>query len=281
MKLVRFGTPGSERVGVLDAEGRVRDASAVLSKETALTADLLATVRHLLEQDALPEEKEPGRLLSPIAKPGKVVGIGLNYRDHAAESGVDPPPEPVVFLKPGSSMAGPYDDIELPPGSTHTDWEVELGVVLGTALRRCDDPKSALSAVAGYVTANDVTERDLQFNHGPTWTKGKSCDTFSPVGPWLVTPDEVGDPERLSLQLWVNGALRQSSSTEQMIFGIAEVLMFVSGLMTLEPGDLVLTGTPGGVAMGRPDPKPYLRAGDVVELEVDGLGRQRSLVVES
>jgi 2-keto-4-pentenoate hydratase/2-oxohepta-3-ene-1,7-dioic acid hydratase in catechol pathway len=218
------------------------------------------------------------RLGAPIAKPGKVVGIGLNYHDHAAEAGVVPPAEPVVFLKASSSVVGPYDNIELPPGSAHTDWEVELGVVLGHPLRRTASETAALSAVAGYVVANDVTERRLAAD-GPTWAKGKCSDTFCPLGPWLVTPDEIDDPQDLDLRLSVNGAPRQSGHTGQMVFGVGALLTYLSGLMTLEPGDLVLTGTPAGVAMGHPEPKPFLRAGDVVEPEVQHLGRQRSRVV--
>lgn len=281
MRFVRYGAPGAERPGVLDGDGVVHDLSPLthdIDAQFLADADHVRRTSSALGSGELPDVPEPGRLGPPVARPGKVVGIGLNYRDHAAETGVEPPTEPIVFLKASSSVVGANDDIELPPGSTHTDWEVELGVVVGRPLRRETDPDRALTAVAGYVAAHDVSERDLQLNHGPTWAKGKSCDTFCPIGPWLVTPDEVGDPADLDLRLSVNDTLRQSSNTGQMVFGVGELLAYLSGLMTLEPGDLVLTGTPGGVAMGQPDPKPYLRAGDVVDLEVERLGMHTSRV---
>ncbi|HWU21650.1 MAG TPA: fumarylacetoacetate hydrolase family protein [Nocardioides sp.] len=282
MRLLRVGPPGAERPAVLDDDGVLRDLSSVvadLDPWVLGSAEALDEVRRALAAGVLPEVPPGLRVGAPVARPGKVVGIGLNYRDHAAESGVPLPETPVMFLKPSSSICGPYDAIELPPGSAATDHEVELGVVLGRTLRGCADPATALAAVAGYVAANDVTERAL-LAAGPTWTKGKCCDTFTPLGPWLVTPEDVPDPQGLVLQLWVDGELRQSGSTKTMAFGVAGLLCAVSALMTLEPGDAVLTGTPGGVAAGRPEPKPFLRAGQVVELEVAGLGRQRTPVVE-
>ncbi|GAA3832811.1 fumarylacetoacetate hydrolase family protein [Nocardioides panacisoli] len=281
MRLLRVGPRGQERPAALDDAGLLRELSSVADEvDAGFLADpvALSAVRHALGSGTLPEVAAGTRVGPPIARPGKVVGIGLNYRDHAVEAGLALPAEPVVFLKPASGITGPYDDIELPPGSVATDHEVELGVVLGRRLRHCADPAAALAAVAGYVAADDVTERDL-LAAGPTWTRGKCCDTFTPLGPWLVTADEVPDPQGLTLELWINGELRQSGSTKTMAFGVAELLCAVSALMTLEPGDVVLTGTPGGVAAGRPEPKPYLRPGDVVELEVAGLGRQRNEVV--
>ena len=281
MRLLRIGPPGRERPAALDESGVIRDLSSITADlDGGFLADpvALSAARQAVGSGALPELSGRLRVGPPIRRPGKVVGIGLNYRDHAAEAGVQVPATPVMFLKPGSSVVGPYDDVVLPPGSTATDHEVELGVVIGRTLRRGSGEDQARAAVAGYVAANDVTEREL-LAAGPTWTKGKCCDTFTPIGPWLVTADEVADPQALSLELWVNGGLRQSGSTKLMAFGVAELLCAVSDLMTLEPGDLVLTGTPGGVAAGRPEPKPFLRDGDVVELEVEGLGRQRTTVV--
>jgi len=281
MRILRVGPAGRERPAALDEAGVLRDLSAITADvDGSFLADPVAmtAARQAVASGALPEL--PGRLRTgpPIRRPGKVVGIGLNYVDHAAEAGLPVPEAPVMFLKPGSSVVGPYDDIVLPPGSTATDHEVELGVVIGRTLRRGSDQDQARAAVAGYVAANDVTEREL-LAAGPTWTKGKCCDTFTPIGPWLVTADEVADPQALSLELWVNGGLRQSGNTKLMAYGVTELLCAVSELMTLEPGDLVLTGTPGGVAAGRPEPKPFLRDGDVVELEVEGLGRQCTRVV--
>jgi len=280
MRLLRVGPPGSERPAALDADGVLRDLSPVVSSvDGTMLADdaALAAVAEALGAGTLPELPSTARRGVPFARPGKVVGIGLNYRCYAAESGAVVPERPVVFLKPGSTVCGPEDHIDLPRGSTATDHEVELGVVVGRALRWCDDPVEALTSVGGYVAVNDVTERHLAAD-GPTWAKGKCCDTFTPAGPWLVTPDEVADPQALALELRVNGEPRQVGNTRDMAFSVAELLCYLSGLMTLEPGDLVLTGTPAGVAAGRPDPKPFLRDGDVVELEVEGLGRQRTPV---
>ena len=280
MRLLRVGPPDSERPAGLDAEGVLRDLSSIVAEiDGTLLADeeALSSVAAALAARTLPEVGPRTRRGAPFARPGKVVGIGLNYRCYAAESGAALPERPVVFLKPGSTVCGPDDGIDLPPGSTATDHEVELGVVIGRTLRRCDDPARALASVGGYVAVNDVTERDLAAD-GPTWAKGKCCDTFTPAGPWLVTPDDVADPQALALELRVNGELRQRGHTGDMAFSVAELLCYLSDLMTLEAGDLVLTGTPAGVAAGRPDPKPFLRDGDVVELEVAGLGRQRTPV---
>jgi 2-keto-4-pentenoate hydratase/2-oxohepta-3-ene-1,7-dioic acid hydratase in catechol pathway len=279
MRLVRVGAAGEERPGVLDGDGVLRDASGVVAEvDGALLADPDLLDRLRAAVPGLPRLDPGSRLGPPIARPGKIVGIGLNYADHAAETGVPLPNEPVVFLKAPSSLAGPTDPIRLPRGSTATDWEVELGVVVGRRLGSGADLAAVRAAVGGYVAVNDVTERELAAR-GPTWAKGKCCDTFCPVGPWLRTADEVPDPQGLALELSVNGVRRQSGSTRRMAYGVLDLLGFLSSLMTLEPGDLVLTGTPGGVATGRPEPRPFLRAGDLVELEVEGLGRQRTPVV--
>ncbi|MEU6582266.1 fumarylacetoacetate hydrolase family protein [Nocardia sp. NPDC046763] len=279
MKLLRVGARGAERPVAIDDEGALRDLSSVTADiDGRLLGDpvALSAVRSALAAGTLPEVDPAARVGAPIARPGKVIGIGLNYTDHAAAIGAAIPVRPVVFLKPGTTVSGPYDAIELPPGSRATDHEVELGVVIGRALRDCPDAATALGAVGGYVTANDVTERNGIAGE-PTWVKGKSFDTFTPIGPWLVTPDEVAEPQALSLQLWVNGEQRQAGTTGNMVAGVGELLRYLSTLMTLEPGDLVLTGTPAGVAVGRPEPKPYLRDGDVVVVEVAGLGRQQTL----
>lgn len=282
MKLLRVGPPGRERPAGLDDAGVLRDLSPVVPE---ISGDLLGdpvrlrVVREALASGVLPLVADGTRIGPPVARPGKVVGIGLNYEDHAEEAGARIPEEPVVFLKPSTSVSGPYDAIELPPGSTTSDHEVELGVVVGRRLSRCTSVDEALAAVGGYLTADDVSERS-RIAAGPTWAKGKCADTFTPIGPWLVTPDEVGDPQSLGLELWVDGERRQCGSTARMAHGVGALLAYVSTLMTLEPGDLVLTGTPGGVAAGRPEPRPFLRAGQVVEAEVAGLGRQRTPVVE-
>lgn len=281
MRLLSVGPPGEERPAALDGNDVLRDLSAVVS---AIDGDLLgdserlAAVREAIGSDRLPAVPDGTRIGPPVTRPGKVVGVGLNYEDHAEEAGVAIPDEPVVFLKPSTSIVGPYDEIELPPGSTMTDYEVELGVVMGRRLSRCVDPEQALAAVGGYLTVDDVSER-ARIAAGPTWAKGKCADTFTPIGPWLVTPDAVGDPQDLALELWVDGERRQCGSTARMAFGVGRILAFLSTLMTLEPGDLVLTGTPGGVAATRPEPRPFLRDGQVVEAEVAALGRQRMPVV--
>lgn len=281
MRLLSVGPPGRERPAALDDQDVLRDLSAVVP---AIDGNLLGDperlelVRDAIASDNLPVVADGTRIGPPVARPGKVVGIGLNYEDHAEEAGVAIPDEPVVFLKPSTSVVGPHDAIELPPGSTMTDYEVELGVVIGRRLTRCADPQQALAAVGGYLTADDVSER-ARIAAGPTWAKGKCADTFTPIGPWLVTPDVVGDPQALGLELWVDGERRQRGTTARMAYGVGELLAFLSTLMTLEPGDLVLTGTPGGVAALRPEPRPFLREGHVVEAEVTGLGRQRTRVV--
>ena len=220
------------------------------------------------------------RIGSPVARPGKVVCIGLNYADHAAESGLAIPAEPVVFMKDPGTVVGPFDDVLIPRRSLKTDWEVELGVVIGRRARYLDSADAALAHVAGYAVSHDVSEREFQLERGGQWDKGKSCETFNPLGPELVTPDEVPDPQGLRLSLTVNGVKRQDGTTADMVFSVAHVIWYLSQFMVLEPGDLLNTGTPAGVALGLPD-TPYLRAGDVVELEIAGLGTSRQTMVQA
>lgn len=278
MRFARVGLPGAERPVVVADDGSLLDLSTVTSDLDATFLGRLDTVDTAALQ-RLPRE-DGVRFGAPFVRPGKVIGIGLNYRDHAAEARVPLPSEPVVFLKAPTSVCGPADDIRLLPQSVTTDYEVELGVALGAPLTHERDHDRALEAVAGYVLAHDVSDRALQLERGGTWTKGKSADTFCPVGPWLVTPDELGDPADVRLRLSVNGDLRQDGSPRDMLFSVAELLCYVSGLMTLEPGDLVITGTPAGVAMGQPEPRPYLRHGDIVCADGGVLGSHRSRVVD-
>ncbi|MEU4146249.1 fumarylacetoacetate hydrolase family protein [Streptomyces parvulus] len=279
MKLLRVGTEGSERPALLDAEGTLRDLSGLVTDiDGALLADpaALGRIRSAAEAGGLPALDGAGlRVGPPVAHIGKVVCIGLNYHDHARETGAEPPAEPVVFFKAPDTVVGPDDTVLVPRGSVKTDWEVELAVVIGRTARYLESAEEGLACVAGYAVAHDVSEREFQIERGGTWDKGKNCETFNPLGPWLVTADEVPDPQRLSLRLWVNGELKQDGSTADQIFPVGEVVRYVSQFMVLRPGDVINTGTPAGVAMGQPEPKPYLRAGDVVELEVEGLGRQR------
>ncbi|WP_369216197.1 fumarylacetoacetate hydrolase family protein [Streptomyces flavofungini] len=279
MKLLRVGTAGAERPALLDAEGTLRDLSGVVADiDGSVLADAAALDRIRAAADAgdLPVLDAKGlRVGPPVGRIGKVVCIGLNYHDHARETGAEPPAEPVVFFKAADTVVGPDDTVLVPRRSLKTDWEVELAVVIGRTARYLESAESALAHVAGYAVAHDVSEREFQIERGGTWDKGKNCETFNPLGPWLVTPDEVPDPQALPLRLWVNGDLKQDGTTADQIFPVGEVVRYVSQFMTLYPGDVINTGTPAGVAMGHPEPKPYLRAGDVVELEIEGLGRQR------
>jgi len=277
MRYLRVGPPGQERP-VVAVDGRFHDLSSVTDD---IDAAFLSRAGGLDPGDVarLPEVDLTGRRTGPpIARPGVVLCIGQNYAAHAAESGSAPPTTPIMFYKAPNTVVGPDDDILVPRGSTRTDWEVELGVVIGRTARYLDSPAEALSCVAGYVVSNDVSERAYQIEEsGGQWSKGKSCETFNPLGPWLVTPDEVGDPGKLRLRSWVNGAPRQDSSTSDMIFDVPFLIWHLSQYTVLEPGDLINTGTPEGVALsGR---FPYLVRGDVVEVEIEGLGRQRSTVV--
>ncbi|MFJ9346832.1 fumarylacetoacetate hydrolase family protein [Streptomyces sp. NPDC101237] len=279
MKLLRVGTAGAERPALLDAEGVLRDLSGIVEDiDGALLADeaALGRVRAAAEAGALPVLDADGlRVGPPLGRIGKIVCIGLNYHDHARETGAEPPAEPVIFFKAADTVVGPDDTVLVPRGSVKTDWEVELAVVIGRTARYLTDDEDPLAYVAGYAVAHDVSEREFQIERGGTWDKGKNCETFNPFGPWLVTADEIADPQDLSLKLWVNGELKQDGTTAEQIFPVAEVVRYVSRFMVLHPGDVINTGTPAGVALGAPEPKPYLRGGDVVELEIGGLGRQR------
>jgi 2,4-diketo-3-deoxy-L-fuconate hydrolase len=280
MKLVRFGPPGKEKPGLIDAEGKLRDLSRKvrdIGPDTLAPAKLKELAR--LDPKRLPLVKGRPRLGPCVAGVGKFVAIGLNYADHAKESGLPIPEHPVVFFKSQTCIVGPNDAIMLPKDSTHTDWEVELGVVIGKTARYVEK-KDALKHVAGYCVINDVSEREYQMRRSASqWSKGKGCDTFGPLGPWLVTTDEIRDPQNLDMWLDVNGARRQTGNTRTMVFGVADLVADVSRYMTLVPGDVITTGTPPGVGMGmKPEPQ-YLKAGDVVTLGISGLGEQRQKVV--
>ena len=277
MRLLRYGPAGREKPGILDAEGRIRDLSGIVSH---IDSGLLAPSRleHLRRFDPvkLPLVRGTPRLGVPYTGIGKFVGIGLNYSDHAAEAGMPVPSEPIIFLKATTCITGPSDGIVLPRGSTKVDWEVELGVVIGTRAQ-CVDEADALRHVAGYCVVNDVSERSFQLERGGQWDKGKGCDTFGPIGPYLVTADAIADPQDLDMWLDVNDEPRQRGSTSTMVFGVAHLVSYVSRFMTLMPGDIIATGTPPGVGMGRKPPQ-FLEPGDVVTLGIEGLGEQRSRV---
>lgn len=287
MKLVRYGKPGRELPGLIDADGKLRDLSAIVPDiNPAVLAP--ATLKRLakVKPAALPLVKGKPRVGPCVAGVGKFVAIGLNYRDHAEEAGMPIPKEPIVFMKSTTCIVGPDDDVMLPKvdgkQSTKSDWELELGVVIGTRARHVKK-KDALKYVAGYCVVNDVSEREYQLERGPQWDKGKGCDTFGPIGPWLVTADEVPNPQKLSMWFDLNGTRYQTGNTKTMIFGVAEIIAYVSQFMTLEPGDIITTGTPPGVGMGiKKDGKPaprYLKKGDVMHLGIDGLGSQTQKVV--
>ena len=264
VKLVRYGAPGAERPGLIDGTGALRALDGVLGDidGAALAPESLARLRELAPE-ALPRVEGAPRLGPCVARPPKLIGIGLNYADHAEEAGLAAPAEPIVFLKATSAVAGPFDDLPLPPGAEKLDWEVELGVVIGSRAKRVAQAE-ALSAVAGYCVVNDVSERAWQGERGGQWTKGKSHDGFAPIGPWLVTADAIPDPQKLDLWLSVDGEMRQRGSTANMIFGVAALVSAVSEFMTLEPGDVIATGTPEGVGP--------LTDGDRVEVEIEGVG---------
>ena len=278
MKLVRYGKLGKEKPGLIDAQGQLRDLSAVVKD---ITPDQLgdAALAKLakVKVDKLPLVKGKPRYGNPVTGTPKFIAIGLNYADHAAESGLPIPAEPVVFMKATSCIQGPNDPVMLPKGSKKTDWEVELGVIIGTRARYVAQ-KDALKHVAGYCTINDVSEREFQIERGGTWDKGKGCDTFGPIGPWLVTRDEVPNPQKLSMWLDLNGRRVQTGSTQTMIFSVAKIVSYLSQFMTLEPGDIITTGTPPGVGLGMKPPL-YLKKGDVMTLGIEGLGEQRQEVV--
>ncbi|MFB7662989.1 fumarylacetoacetate hydrolase family protein [Kitasatospora sp. NPDC056138] len=280
MKLLRVGPPGAERPVVLGRDGAAYDLSGRTADiDGAFLAALdPAELDRAVSAGELPVARIDGlRVGAPVVRPGKVVGIGLNYSCHAAEAGAREPAEPVVFLKPSYTVVGPDDEVLVPRGSEKTDYEVELAIVIGRTARYLESRSEAAAVIAGYATVNDVTERSFQNERGGQWDKGKSAETFTPLGPWLVTADEVADPQKLGLRLWVNGQLRQDGSTAEMIFPVPEVVRYVSQFMVLEPGDVIITGTPAGVTLGHPG-TPFLRPADVVECEVEGLGRQRQVL---
>lgn len=280
MKLVRFGPAGREKPGILDAAGRVRDLSGVvddIAGET-LGAKGLAKIRKA-KIDTLPTVKSGVRLGPCVGHVGNYIAIGLNYADHAAEAGMQIPKEPIIFSKAPNCIVGPDDDTMLPKGSHKTDWEVELAIVIGSRARYLTR-KDALEVVAGYCVANDVSEREFQLERGGLWNKGKGCETFGPLGPWLVTKDEIANPQKLDMWLDVNGERRQTGNTRTMIFGVAHLVWYVSQFMVMEPGDVIATGTPPGVGQGmKPEPQ-FLKAGDVVHLGIEGLGEQKQKVVK-
>jgi 2-keto-4-pentenoate hydratase/2-oxohepta-3-ene-1,7-dioic acid hydratase in catechol pathway len=275
VKLLRVGPVGAERPAVQAEDGSLLDLSG-LTRD--IDGDFLATgldrARQAYAAGELPPIRNTRRIGAPVARPGKVVCIGLNYRDHAEETNAAIPDEPIIFMKAVNTVVGPDDDVLIPRGSEKTDYEVELAVVLKGRARYLDSPAQARELIAGYAISNDVSEREFQLDRGGTWDKGKSCETFNPLGPYLVTADEIPDPQDLALRLWVGGELRQDGNTKNMIFGVDHLIWYLSRFMVLDPGDVINTGTPAGVALGAPD-TPYLRAGDVMELEIDGLGRQR------
>ncbi|MGY9012802.1 MAG: fumarylacetoacetate hydrolase family protein [Rhodobacterales bacterium] len=280
MKLVRYGATGAEKPGLIDASGTLRDVSAhVADLSGAELSDTTMARLRALEPSALPKVSGSPRIGPCVGNVGKFLCIGLNYSDHAAETGAAIPEHPILFFKANSAIVGPNDDVSMPRGSLKTDWEVELGVVIGKAAKYISQA-NALDHVAGYCIVNDVSERHFQTNLTGQWTKGKSCDTFGPLGPWLVTRDEVLDPQNLNMTLDVNGTRRQTGNTKTMIFSVAEIIEHLSGLMTLHPGDVISTGTPPGVALGM-KPKPiFLKTGDVMDLHIEGLGAQRQTVTQ-
>ncbi|MYS81881.1 fumarylacetoacetate hydrolase family protein [Embleya scabrispora] len=283
MKVLRIGAPGGERPAILTDDGRLLDPSSVTTDIDAafLASGGLQRAQTAAEAGLLPELPCAGvRIGAPVTRPGKVVCIGLNYRDHAQETGAPIPTRPVVFMKDPATVVGPHDTVSIPRGSTKTDWEVELAVVIGNRARYLDSPDEAAAVIAGYTISNDVSEREFQLEYSGQWDLGKSCETFNPLGPWLVTPDEVGDPQSLALRLSVNGVARQDGNTKNMIFDVPYIVWYLSQYMVLEPGDVINTGTPAGVALGLPN-TPYLRAGDIIELEIAGLGTQRQVLEQA
>lgn len=278
MKLVRYGEAGLEKPGIIDADGNIRDVSSIIHDVAGKALSPEALFRLGQIDTSTLQLVPPGqRLGACIGKVGNFIAIGLNYADHAAETGAPIPAEPIVFNKAPSCIVGPNDDVVIPRGSTKTDWEVELAIIIGTRASYVG-ANDALDFVAGYCICNDVSEREYQLERGGTWTKGKGCPTFGPLGPWLVTKDEIPDPQNLSMWLDVNGERMQTGSTATMIFNVAKIVSYVSHFMTLEPGDVITTGTPPGVGMGMKPPR-YLRPGDVMSLGIEGLGEQRQKVL--
>ena len=278
MKLLRYGPNGAEKPGLLDNAGLLRDLSEHVDDiNGAMLNDATLDLLRALDVSALPIVEGEQRIGACIGNIGKFLCIGLNYSDHAAETGAAIPKHPILFFKANSAIVGAYDDVVIPRGSTHTDWEVELGVIIGKTAKYVSK-EDALDHVAGYCIVNDVSERHFQANLTGQWTKGKSCDTFGPTGPWLVTRDEVANPQNLSMSLDVNGKRMQTGSTATMIFSVAEIIEHLSGLMTLHPGDVITTGTPPGVALGMKPEPIFLKVGDVMDLKIEGLGHQKQKV---
>ncbi|MDE0210199.1 MAG: fumarylacetoacetate hydrolase family protein [Boseongicola sp.] len=279
MKLVRYGISGEEKPGLIDGDGALRDLSSHVADISGSMLDDASLDRlRALDASSLPRVEGEVRLGVPVSGIGKYMCIGLNYRDHAEEAGMPIPEHPILFMKANSAISGPDDPVSMPRGSTSSDWEIELGAVIGATAKYVSEAE-ALSHVAGYCICNDVSERHFQIHLSGNWTKGKSCDTFGPTGPWLVTRDEIPDPQSLAMRLDVNGERMQEGNTRTMIFTVAEIVSHLSQLFTLHPGDVISTGTPPGVGMGMKPPR-YLQAGDVMELTIDGLGTQRQKVVE-
>ena len=283
MKLVRYGKVGKEKPGLIDENGKIRDLSHIISDITPeQLSDKVLSKLSKLNPAKLPLVRGSQRLGCPFTGSGKFIAIGLNYADHAAEAGMPLPKEPIIFMKPTSCIQGPDDEVMLPKGSVKSDWEVELGVVIGTKASHVS-LKSALDHVAGYCTINDVSEREYQIERGGTWDKGKGCDTFGPIGPWLVTKDEIPNPQKLNMWMDLNGTRMQTGSTKTMIFNVAKLISYTSQFMTLYPGDIITTGTPPGVGMGvKVNGKPapvFLKAGDVMTLGIEGLGHQTQKVI--
>ena len=278
MKLLRFGPKGQEKPGVLDADGQVRDLSGKVGDlaGSGVSIEALDAIRGL-DLDSLPVVENPGRIGACVASVPNFFCIGLNYAKHAAETGAQPPKEPIIFSKASSALSGPNDPVIIPRNSVKGDWEVELGVIIGRETLYVSEA-DALSHVAGYCVINDVSEREFQAERGGQWIKGKSAPTFGPTGPWLVTADEVPDPQALDLSLSLNGETVQNSNTDDMIFGVAEIISYMSNFMKLQPGDIIATGTPSGVGLGMKPPR-FLKPGDVMELTVEGLGTQRQETV--
>jgi len=278
MKLCRYGEPGSEKPGLVDGAGALRDLSGVIDDITAsvLSRDGLRRLM-AIDPSTLPRVDGAPRFGAPVAHVGKMLCVGMNYADHAAETNAPVPEQPVLFMKATTAIGGANDPVVIPRGSVKTDWEVELGVIIGEVTRYVD-VNQALDHVAGYAVINDLSEREFQLEHGGQWVKGKSCDTFGPIGPWLVTKDEVSDPQKLALWLEVNGHRYQNGNTRTMVFGVAQLVSYISRYMTLMPGDVISTGTPAGVGLGL-HPPTYLKPGDVIELGIEGLGRQRQNVL--
>jgi 2,4-diketo-3-deoxy-L-fuconate hydrolase len=278
MKLTRVGALGAERPALIDDKGKLRDLSGIVTDigGDVLSRKSLVSLRRL-DVTSLPLLPQATRFGAAVGQVGKMICVGLNFKDHAAESGLPLPEQPILFMKATTALCGPNDDVIIPWGSKKTDWEVELGVVIGDVARRVPEER-ALDYVAGYLVVNDLSEREFQLEHGGQWVKGKSCDTFGPIGPMLVTTDEIPHPQMLSMWLEVNGRRFQNGSTADMVFGVAHLVSYISRYMTLMPGDIISTGTPAGVGLGQ-RPPVYLEVGDVVELGIDGLGRQRQLMV--